>query len=383
MNVVLIIFAYLTLFVFGLIDNSRGPTYPHILSFFNLSKSTGSLMFSLSSGFAFIMTLVSNKIFRKFGVNNSVKAAVFLMVLAPLFYGYFSRFEDGFYPFLIGSFILGTSVGILSVGINLILSRNTNDSNRQKLFSGLHSMYGLASFGAPLLLSFILSFGISWQDYYLILAIFPFLLLLWSTRIKNDVFDEKSSSLKKLSFKATIPLGILLSFYVCSEILMSTRMVIFLSESWGLDQAHSSKYLSYFFLLLLLGRFSFAFINFRISSANLLKISSISTLVILSLGTFVSPDFLPLVGLTMSYFFPCALGWLSSLYPDYIDTLIPNVMKFVNGMIVIIHGVFGIVSDGFGIKLAFSLAIVFQLIVLFLLFRHRSSNNSAIELNTV
>jgi fucose permease len=371
MNVTLILFAYFTLFVFGLIDNSRGPTYPDILSFFQLSKSSGSLIFSLSSGFAFLLTLNSNRIFRKFGINNSVKIAIFLMVLSPVVYGYFGRSLDGYYGFLLGSIILGTSVGILSVGINLILAKNSNKNNNQKLFSGLHSMYGLASFAAPLLLSFILGLGFSWQNYYFILAAFPLLLFLCTFKIKNQSFSDTQTSSLGLTKTVTIPLGILFSFYVCSEIILSTRLVVYLTEYQGLSQSFSTQALSVFFFLLLVGRMSFAFITTRISSLFLLKCSSLLTIVFIVLGMNVSPYLLPITGLTMSFFFPCAMGWLSNKYPEHNDTLIPTVMKYVNGMIVVIHGVFGVISDSYGLQVAFYLAVGFQLVVLYLLHKQR------------
>lgn len=294
-----------------------------------------------------------------------------MMALSSILYSYFGSKPDGFYGFLLGSVLLGMSVGLLSVGINLILANNSNEQNSQKLFSGLHSMYGLASFVAPILLSLFLGLGVSWQNYYLVLALFPVVLLLTTFRIKNDPFLDSELSGGKLVKRITFPLGILFSFYVCSEIILSTRLVIYLTEYQGLSKSFSTQALSVFFFLLLVGRLSFAFITTRINPLFLLKCSSLLTILFILLGMFISPYLLPITGLTMSFFFPCALGWVSNKYPLQKDTLIPTVMKFVNGMIVLIHAIFGIISDGYGLQIAFSLSIVFQVVVLYLLHKQK------------
>jgi fucose permease len=363
----LILFSYFSLFLFGLIDNSRGPLYPEILSFFNLTNSQGSLLFSLSSGFGFVVTIFSGTIFKIFGVNNSVKISVGLLIISTFIYGYFAGAANSFHLFLLGSVFLGLSVGLLSVGNNLIISRNVEDDKKQMVFSGLHAMYGLASFGAPLALSFYLGSGQSWHSFFFVLSICAVIIFLVFLPIKNDSFTPKVNSTIHVNKKTSFRLGSLISLYVSSEILVSTRMVIYINEVWSVDPSKSALFLSFFFLFLLIGRLSFAFIKIKFDELTLLKISSSLSIISIVLGMWIHPFFLSLCGLSMSYFFPCILGWVSKTYQDKADELIPMMMKFVNGMIVIIHGVFGIVSDAYGIKVAFSLGFIFQLIVLYLL----------------
>ncbi len=370
----LILFSYFSLFVFGLIDNSRGPLYPEILTFFDLSNSQGSLVFSLSSGFAFMMTLFSGTIFRTFGVNNSMKLSVFLLVISTLIYGYCAGEGLSFKMFLLGSLILGLSVGLLSVGNNLILSRNVPDDKKQMIFSGLHAMYGLASFTAPLVLSFYLGFGFSWYSFFFVLSACAALVLIVFLPIQNDSFSPKVSSEVLVDRSTSFRLGILISLYVSSEILVSTRMVIYINKVWLLEPGKSALFLSLFFLFLLVGRLSFAFIKIKIDELLILKISSGLSVLAITLGMWIHPFFLSLCGLSMSFFFPCMLGWVSKTYQEKADELIPLMMKFVNGMIMIIHGVFGVVSDAFGLKMAFSLGFIFQGIVLYLLQKQSSKS---------
>ena len=368
----LILFSYFSLFLFGLIDNSRGPLYPEILSFFNLTNSQGSLLFSLSSGFGFVVTIFSGTIFRIFGVNNSVKVSVCLLIISTFIYGFFASDASRFHLFLLGSVFLGISVGLLSVGNNLIISRNVEDDKKQMVFSGLHAMYGLASFSAPLVLSFYLSSGQSWNTFFFVLSVCASVVFLIFLPVKNDIYEPKTNSTIYVDKKSSLRLGLLISLYVSSEILVSTRMVIYINEVWSVDPSKSALFLSIFFLFLLIGRLSFAFIKIKFDELTLLKISSGLSVVSIILGMWVHPFFLSLCGLSMSYFFPCVLGWVSKTYQEKADELIPMMMKFVNGMIVIIHGVFGVVSDAFGIKVAFSLGFIFQLIVLYLLQKQSS-----------
>src|ERR1700754_1327637 len=57
----LAICAYLSLFILGLMDNTRGPFYPDVLSDFGVDLTKGSLFFALSSLCAFVGSLAGHR----------------------------------------------------------------------------------------------------------------------------------------------------------------------------------------------------------------------------------------------------------------------------------------------------------------------------------
>lgn len=375
MNLFYVLLAYFSLFALGLIDNSRGPIYPEVLSFFKIKNSEGSLIFSLSSLFAFFITLCSKFWLNKLGVIFSTKLALFLMTISALSMGFFGSGQNQFIFFLLSNIIFGISVGLLSITLNLIISESVDIVQRQKSFSKLHSMYGLASFIAPLIMSFVYFFKLNWNEYFYILALFPLLLLLKTFKLPALILhEEKKVSITTNKVRNT-QLGVMVSFYVATEMMISTRLVLYVNEVWKKSLAEASSLLSLFFFFLLLGRFIFSIKNFKTDSLKLLKLSASFTIFFLILGLYFSPIFFGICGLSMSYFFPCCINWVSIEFKEESRTLIPLIMTFVGGMIVFMHFGFGVLSDFYGIDKALFLGLFLMFTVLYLLHKQKKSLN--------
>ena len=120
-------------------------------------------------------------------------------------------------------------------------------------------------------------------------------------------------------------------------------------------------------MLLLLGRMLFAFFHFRTKAYNLLLISAISSLISFLLGLFYHPVFLVTCGLTMSFFFPNAMEWVSEKYENEAQLLITRMMIFVGAMLVSMHWIVGGVSDYYNIHIAMMLGPLMLICVVYLL----------------
>lgn len=367
MNVLYIILCFASLFILGLIDNSRGPVYPEILKQFQITKSTGSIIFSLSSLMAFIMALLSKFWLGKLGAIRATKFAVVIHMLAVFMMGYVAQDSDNFIYFVVASALFGVGVGIQSLSLNMIIANVIPLENRQKVFAGLHSMYGMASLCAPSLLSIVFHYDLSWQNYFMALSILPLLLFLFSFKVSPQGINEQSDDQIKPPTKTAVKLGLLFSFYVASEVLVSSRLVIYLKEIWQMPLDRASSYLSIFFFMLLAGRLLFAVIKVRFPLIYLLRGSVVATLIFYLLGMFVNPLFLAVTGGTMSFFFPCGMTWLSTRYEKSSDALIATVMTFVGGVIVSMHYIVGIISDIYGLNISMMLGVFMLTIVLYFL----------------
>ena len=371
MNVYFILLAYFALFTLGLIDNSRGPVYPEVLSQFQIFKSQGSVIFSLSSLMAFIMTIISKFWLGRWGAVTSTKISIVLHFIATILMGIAGKSSSGFPLFVFASLIFGLGVGIQSISLNMIIANAVSIDKRQKYFAGLHSMYGFASFVAPALLSTVYHFELSWQNYFMLLSIIPLVLFFFSINVKTGGKKITSDSISPVDKKLATSLGIMFSFYVSTEVMLSSRLVVYLNEVWKYDLDKASSMLSIFFLLLLSGRVLFIFVSNKIDSKLLLKSSVLISIVFLLIGMNYNPLFLSLAGGSMSIFFPCAMSWISIRYHEQAESLISIVMTFVGGMIVSMHGIFGVISDAYGLTAAMSMGLFFMFTVLYLLQSHK------------
>lgn len=375
-----VLFSYFSLFIFGLVDNSRGPIYPKVIEVFELSNSASSWIFTVSSLVSFFMALGIPLWISRFGAIRSSKAAMVFHILALGCMGFSGLTGKSYGIFLLGSVFLGLAMGIQSVTVNLIISKVSSLENASRLFSGLHSMYGLASLIGPFILGAVFRLGASWQWCLIFIALLPLIHLIAFRDLAplgisaKAGQEEKASATKsldsKFEWKNTIRLGGIFSFYIATEILVSSRLVFFF-YSEGIDLEKASYGLTVFFLFLLLGRVGFSFFTPNIKPLNLLRISVCLTLSFYLLSLLVHPYWLCLSGASISYFFPCGLNYIKNENKEP-ESVISKVMMFVGAMLAGMHFFFGFVSDLYGIQAAMWLGVLFLCIVFLLLFTERS-----------
>jgi FHS family glucose/mannose:H+ symporter-like MFS transporter len=319
------------------------------------------------------MALFSKPWMQRFGAVKATRIASLFLMVAIFTMGFSAQYKNMFWLFLSANIILGLATGILSITQNIIISNSTPDHLRQRFFSGLHSMYGLASFIAPVILSGLFHYDLDWRSYFMGLALIPLIHFVVSFRIHPLKYAEEIIE-TNVDFKTATSLGIILSFYVATEVMVSSRLSLYLHQVWSYQLDHASGELGLFFLLLLAGRLLFAFYTPKTDPLKIIKASALCTLILLILGTQSYPKLLPLSGLSMSIFFPCFLTWISMKYGAQKDILITVVMRFVGGMIVFMHVVFGALAEAIGIAHAFLLAIVLHLVVIALLLPKKSKS---------
>jgi MFS transporter, FHS family, glucose/mannose:H+ symporter len=365
MKIGYIVFAYISLFSLGLIDNTRGPVYPNILEFFQLNNAQGAWIFTLSSLSSFITAFFSKKWLSIFGIINSSKLALLMHTIACLIMGLSSN--QDYILFLIAAVIFGVGVGILSLTLNLIISRNSALEHRRRTFAGLHSMYGIASLLAPILVGYLGMLSMHWQTLFLIVSLIPLSCLVVFFLSPNQVRLPDSVSQINLNHKRQFLLAMIFSGYISAEVLLSSRLVIYLTQVKDLSLKVGSEYLSYFFLCLLLGRLTFTFIHIKVDSKKLLIISLLSSIIFSVLGILVSPILLTITGLSMSYFFPCAMDWLSESLHTEVENVLGTIMIYVGGSLVLSHWVFGTLATYIGLSAIVWIIPALLVIVWFLL----------------
>ena len=369
-----IILAYSLLLFQSVLDNSRGPIYPEILADFNIDAARGSWIFALASFSGLLANLTAKWWLPAIEAIHATHIALFLMSLSSYLFGY--SLGNGLFLLDLSSLLMGFGMGMANVTMNILIARGTKEEFRRQFFSGLHSVYGIGSLSAPIILNIFLATQNSWTSFFKYLAFIPLFMLvssiIFSTKYEHESIDKSKPKVKLIAptpFINRLSFGSVFGFYVASEIVVSTRLVLYLNTSHAISLDTARTTLSFFFLLLLLGRLLFTILPIKGASQRWLVFSCVSSIVIYICSLVISPYLLALLGLTMSFFYPVAMDWLSKKFPTGFDFMSASVLTIVSLSLVFMHLGFGYVSDLLGIEYAMGLVPLLQFICLVLLLR--------------
>ena len=370
-NYYLVIGAYIGLFYFGLIDNGRGPAYPSIIKDLNLTNWGGSLFFAFSSLMSFITTILSSFWLKKLKLMQGMKVSWLFLSLSAFCLGLCGLWESQTLLYL-ASIIQGVGMGITGMNMNLMIEAGAPSLYRRRFFGGLHATYGIASFSAPLLFTISRNFKLVWEEYFFLLGTIGITLLfffpLFFTTTNGDEFsyEEPKDETIPISFLYLLAISLCVGMYVASEIVVSSRLVLFLETLHSMPNNQANLYLSSFFILLMIGRLMLGFINIPMRSQSLLVLSLLLTSAFCFFGKDY-PIFLSLSGLTMSVFFPSFMDWIAEAFPNNFQRVMRFAMAGIGAHLVLMHLSFGRIADSLGIEKAMNLPFILSFISLLLL----------------
>lgn len=361
-----ILLAFISLFILGSVDNLKGPIYPEVLETLNITPYKGSWIFTTTSLISLVISLLSIYWFKILSTINALKIALFLHALTLLFMGLGLDYKS-FEYFMISSVLLGVALGIQGICINTVVAENAHGKNSKRIFSALHSMYGLASLSVPVIVSIFLKKNIFLKDMLYLMAFMTLIVGgILSYKVKDSNVIENNKIHEKTNLKLLLNLSLIACLYVSSEILISSRYVYFLKSYHKFDIELASLYLSLFFLCLLIGRLFFSFYQFEINIIKLLKLSIVFSFLFNILGLYLYPVFLIFIGLSSSFFFPYFMDYIKNHYTNS-NILIARIMINVSLSLALMHFVFGLISDSLGVYCAMHINLVFYPIILYFL----------------
>lgn len=369
-----IIFSCISMLVLGLADNSRGPLFPELLKHFNLTNAQGSLSFAFASGSAFFGNMLGawslSWSLKKISLDRLLGIAIFFMTGGLLLMGLATLFS--FY--LLGAIIFGFSMGLTGVTHNLLIAENIEPQQQAKAFSGLHGIYGLSSLIAPLLASRApiwftehyspASYLTGWQSSFILtsgLALIILFLIIWISpqpKFSNPVLHDESIHGKKSSVKTMLWFGGFFACYVGAELLISTRLALYMRTYFNMNLEKSSDYVTYFFVFLFLGRLFFTFKTFALHLKTQLNLSLVLSLLSLMLGLWLHPFFLPIMGLTIAPFYPLAMAYISEITGLQKRRFLTFIMGSQSICVVAMHMGVGYLTDIYGLFYAFGMGVV-------------------------
>lgn len=376
-----LVFAFLSLFLLGVADNIRGPLFKEIISDFNLSNTLGSLMFALTSSMAFLASMLSGLYLKKYTLSSLLMLGVACMAAGLTTIGY----SDAFSLLLVGSLFLGLGIGFMAVSQNLLVSENAPEKYRTRALSGLHSMYALASLLAPFLVTYHMQTSGQWGQVFKAAGFLALSFLILQILIKPQPLFEIHKSHYTTHPEKTRPttwglmaMGGLFGFYVVAEILVSTRLPLYMSTYHKYNVVESSQALMWFFVFLFAGRILFSFIKFNLNLKVLLNSFLVLSLLSLVLGLNLDPQFLILTGFFMAPFYPLSVMYISQNTAHLSRTYLSFAMSFQSLAVVAMHLGVGYLTDAFGLFYAFGVGIFALLLSLICLNFHPKKLQQAI-----
>lgn len=363
-----IVLSYISLFALGLSDNIRGPLYPEILRTFHLNDSEGALLFAVSSISSFFGSLSGSQLLQRFNKIRVLDVGLLLCTVGLLGLA----LAPSFFWMLVSSVFFGVSMGIMGVSQNTLAALGSTPEKRNRILAGLHSMYGLASLLAPLFVSFIWAQLGNWRWVFALAALVPAAIVVYSffanTQREPEAVTNPSASLVKESMGLRFWVALMLGSYVITEIMVSSRLALYVTRVQSETLEVASFYVSGFFVFLLMGRLACTFFHPKFLSLKAqLLIYLLSTIVLLLLGLHLHPIGFVLSGLSMAPIYPLAISYMAEKFPQSLAKTISTAMATQSFLIVLMHLGVGRLTDLFGIHAALYLGPVAVLVAVVLL----------------
>lgn len=315
MNWSVILLTYVNLFSVGLLDNTRSALLPVFMSFFSLNHTQIGLLFTISSGVGLLVNLFAFWWLKKFSPIVPLRVSLLFSSLCAFFLFLSGSFAS-LYFFIIAFLCAGFSGPLSTISMNILVRSHSTEAKRARIYSGLHSLYGLASFLAPVLIGFYFD----WKLIYVVICAIFAGALIYSFQIEQKVFSKaKVAHLK--DFSGRYIWAIVVGIYISIELLLSSRLTVILQEHYQFSKLDSEHYLSYFFLLLFAGRFLFSQMTVHKNLEKKLVISIVLGLGFFLGAIFVHPFFFCLVGASLSFFYPTLMSHMSFKVGDHFEAL--------------------------------------------------------------
>ena len=355
---------FLSFFLFGFVDNLKGPILPNLLDDLGLSYSMGgTIVLGAYLGFL-ISTLTMGPL-----SDIAGKPVVILVACVCLFVGMIGfSVSNVFWTLAATMTIIGLGMGALEVGGNLIIV-DLHSQDKGRYLNLLAFFHGIGSMIVPLYAGQLLTAGVSWRSIYqsgVLIVVLLFVFFLLVRYPKSGPSSDNKLDMNRLGKSAFSSEMILfytaIALYVACEIGMGAWLVEFLQETKSQSLISSTLFLSLFFGAITVGRFVGSFLVERIGYLKIMFYAALASMVCVAIGTFAPPVlafFLPLTGFFFSIIFPTTTAAVSDLHTENVGTMLGLLFTCagIGGMLG--PWLIGVFSDWQGIQAGFGLIVLF------------------------
>jgi fucose permease len=355
-------------FIFGFVDNLKGPTLPALLRDLNFSYSEGgAVLFSAYIGFM-VATLLTGVLADAAGIKIVLLLAGLCLTVGLTAFSLVSSF----WLLAAALFVVGLGLGSIEVGGNGLIV-DLHQANRGRYLNLLAVFHGVGAFVVPLYAAQLLSTDFSWRQVYQFSILLTVVLAFFFAVVK---YPRAASSGGGLNLRTLFTAGftrrmtwyyLFVAVYVAAEIGVASWIVQYLQQVKGYSVSVSSLYLSLFFAAIMVGRLAGSFFVERIGYLTLMLTATVASIICLGIGLFGPPAlvfFIPLTGLFFSIMFPTATASVSALQVANMGAILGVLFTFGGLGGALGPWLIGIAADAVGLELAFALTLLFCVLML-------------------
>ena len=309
----LFIFLFIIMFLFGLIENVKGVTYPLIKLNFNVSYEHQGMMVSALSLSYVLFCIVGGILIGSWGVKKTFALGSVFMLLGLA--GAFSL--PGFLPVAAALFSVSAAFGLFEVSANA-LATQIFTAKAALFFSLMHFFYGAGSILSPLAAGYVAS-AMNWRMIYLFFIPLVLVLFIPSIFIRFPKAEGSGKAgIKKATFFTALKtpmvwgfaatLGLMLGVELCS----TNWAGLYFQDVYNLSaETKGAVFVSNFYIFFTVSRLISGFIIERIGYMRCLLIAASASVLIFFVGFILGGKgiyILPALGFFVATFWPTLLA---------------------------------------------------------------------------
>lgn len=381
---------FLSFFVFGFIDNLKGPLLPEILRAEGMSYSQGGTFF-LAAYVGFVIATLATGVMADLLSNRRV-----LLLAGVCLLGGIAGLNLTSSLLLLNLFmgLVGLGLGAIEVGANGLMVE-LHSQARARYLNLLATFHGVGSFLVPLIAAWLISKQLAWPQVYLCAGTLAVLLVALCGLTRHQPRERgvdgagwNWSEVLRSGFTVRMCwFYLLICAYVAVELGVAAWLVEYLQKVEKLSLGHSSLYLSTFFALIMLGRFFGSWWVERVGYLRMITFALCGTLLCLIGGIYGPASMrwlLPLSGLSMAIVFPTVAAAVAASHQANVGSIFGILFTFGGVGGALGPWVIGLVSDAYGLQMGLASTLLFCCVALVALMALiRSSGTPIQELGTV
>lgn len=329
--------AFYAFIAIGIAEGGLGVLLPSILTTYNLTPATVTLLFlSQVTGYA-IAALTSSLLSSRVGLARMLLLAAIILTSALSIYA----FTTHWFVMVATGTLLGLGIGLIDAGINTFIASKQDNANLMGL---LHAFYGIGALLGPALATLLLTLGINWRYVYLVIAgvvgltIVGMLWAVWhnyqpmTVRVAASGADAKANLSLALQKPTVLVAGMFLLIYVGTEASLGNWAYTVQSVSRGTPAWIAGYSVSGYWLGLTLGRFATGQMVKYLGAVRTVNFSLMLLLAGLGIWWLVPPGqllSLPLIGFSLAAIYPITIWLMPQRVPS---SIVPAAIGFLSSL---------------------------------------------------
>lgn len=363
---------YLMFGLFGAQQGMLGPLMPFLRAEFSLDLRWTGLHFAAYALGLVLIGVPYRWLERKPPVIGTGRIAIGSIIVAS---GFFAM-AAGLPMTLPGSVVLGFSGGLVMAVGQAMLGRRYGEQAAAKLVEA-HIVAGLCVLGGALLVGAATAVGLSWRAAPLLISAWALLMFCVPSDLHRTEARPTPATASTAAPADALPAPRL------TRLSLWALVILGISAEWGVGfwgaeymKTHvqtsasvAATLMSLYFAGTVCGRLASSFALRRLSPLSLLTtviFSAIATLLVLSLiqGLAGTAVFTFVLGACLGNFFPLILGSAMRVAPHASSALSTQASQAVGVALLLAPFLLGLLSERIGVEAAFSLLIIYPLLML-------------------